>query len=371
MDNYEKIKMDFSLLIEKLNKACANQGIAIHDIEKKSEILYHYKFGNGGIIEIFNTKNGYNLHYKHGKMQDQGKLILDEAFSNQSGEIEQILGTYAKYQGILDKYDTIEQFRDELIAFTKEIGAIVNNKELNPYAIFSADISRNHEKITVHIYKKNVLLQGKNYFLWDEICTWIERELEAPVNEILVRVTGDKNIFGKITDSKGKGVIEEAEAQLKSRIKDAYDFLFEHDKKFLNSAICLILYDNELPEYSCIAISAFKGLEGYFRKVVAEFIGKRDPDAMAKVYNPQDSFGWLFNLNMTGTYSLVTKYVDSSNLDVSRAFERLYLIYKDERNPYCHSTGIATRTCDTMEEAKNLVDSVLSSINQTFTIFNR
>lgn len=330
-------------ILKRLNDICLERGIPVYKPDEKSDNLCHFRFGDGGLIAIYTTKDGLNLRYKLGKMQELGKSLLEDVFTNQNGEIEHISGTCAMYEGILDKYDTVENFKDDLCNCIIQSGAKIEPKTLNPYAVFSGDIIRGHEKITVHIYRTKVLLQGKNYFLWDEVCSWIERKLEAPVNEILVRVTGDRDIFEKITVSKGTNVINEAEAILRSRLKQAYEYLLEHDQKFLKSAVCLILYGNELPEYSGIVTSAFKGFEGYFRKAIAEKIGSRIPEVMNRVYNPRDNFSWLFDSDhITDSHYLKAKYTDPANISCDRAFERLYLIYKDRRNPYAHSTGVAT-----------------------------
>ncbi|EGD46756.1 hypothetical protein Cpap_1295 [Ruminiclostridium papyrosolvens DSM 2782] len=369
MEVFENIKLTKEEIITKLTDACKGLGISVSGVEKKNEKLYHFKFSDVGIIAIYITKDGFmNPKYKFGKMHEQGRELLEIAVGDKSN-IERVKTTYAKYENLLTKFSSNEQFTEEFKQYIEnELGGTIQLKHATLYEVFYWDIIKDNEKVTVHCYRTNLLLQGKNNYLWDDICIWIEQKLDSPVSEMLVRITGDENINGKIATT----AINEAENILKDRLKTAYDILFPHDRKFLNSAICLILYNNPLQEYSAIINPAFKGLEGYLRKMIAEKIGSRIPEVMKKVYDPKLSLSWLVEKDKyMDTYFINRNYGDSRNPSNDRAFEGLYKIYKEDRNPYSHSTGLATRTCDSIEDAKDIVDQILSAISSTYSIFSR
>ena len=368
MNNYENIKMTVEQLEKKLKEACDELNLSVQQRDDKSNTLTHFKFGEGGIIAIYNTKNGLNLKHKFGKMQDVGLKLLELAFGGECA-VAHIQSTVASYKNVLSKFISIEKFTEDFKDLViNELMCKIEIKNKAQYAVFSWDVIRGTEKVTINCYMSSLVLQGKNNFLWDNICNWIEQKLDSPVSEMLVRFTGDENINRKINQS----VIDEAEEILKNRLGSAYDILFTHDRRFLNSAICLILHEIPLQEYSAIINPAFKGLEGYFRKMIAEKIGSRKSEVMQKVYDPKQSLKWLVDKDtLTGTYYLKSDYRNSSNPSSDRAFERLYIMYKEERNPYSHSTGTATRTCDNIDDAKDLVDQILSAITSTYSIFSR
>lgn len=148
--------------------------------------------------------------------------------------------------------------------------------------------------------------------------------------------------------------------KMKNKLKSSYSYLDEAILKSISGSITLLEQSYYIEDYTGHVTGVFKALEGYLKKILC----KRFNYTIKK----KQSFYMFFRENGKPSKidldsNLTQKEKDSLN--------RLYTIYNDKRNVYLHSTVDPSqmRIIEKIREAKDLVDEILSEIEDSYNIF--
>lgn len=359
MKTIKGVKMDLASCLELLKEIASNKGISEIGFGNIKNNMCEFNFCDGGIINIFLSNKGLTLSANYGKQQIIGSEIIKEFNDMLDNEFQRIKPSYAKYKVKLDK----NSFKNNLKKAIVVIGGSIGEKNCTEYEYFQWEAVKDREKMSITLYNNGTLLiQGRTHMFWDNVCDWVEKELNSPVSEVLVRVTSDEHIVNKLKSESDEEVLDNAEQELKDRLGSSYSFLHNHDIKFLVASLSLLRYNKILPEYSPIIMPSFKALEGYTKKLLVKLY----PSLEDEIYKPSFKFSKIFEYNnLFEIYVLRTEYyIDSAK---TYALERLYAKLKDDRNPYMHSTAPIAKTCDNIEEASSIVDEVITLIADSYT----
>ncbi len=208
-----------------------------------------------------------------------------------------------------------------------------------------------------------LLLQGKENDLFDKICTIVEKILLPAEKDVALRFlsNNEKTMEEFITVYTPK-ILETAEENIKGSLGLAFDFLEEHDKKYLVASECLVLAKLNLPEFSPVVMPAAKAFEGFTKKLVVK-IGLFPNNHFS---TKDANFGILCDKKHGNRNNLVAKekyagsYLDklANTLDMSRNF-------------MMHSDDSQVTKVNTHEEAIEKQKEICKNIEELFEYFNK
>lgn len=245
------------------------------------------------------------------------------------------------------------------------------------YYMISIRDKKYYDKVTITQYENTgkLLLQGKTWNVWDNLCNAIEKKLNTPVTEIILRYMGksDEN-EEKITDIVTDSLTIKATQKIHARMGNSFDFLYEHDKKLLISSQAMLDAGIDYGDYYCYVAPALRVIEGYLKKVLIDLGICTETEIIELKTNGKPKF--RFNTVFDGTKQLHKKHKDKLNNYNSTVEEKekaLLLIYDKFswlRSPYKHDSPPPIYSVDSYDDAEAIFDEIIGMINTTYvTLF--
>lgn len=268
---------------------------------------------------------------------------------------------------ILIKYLELKGTKDDKLSQQLVIKSISVLKDILEYisADFEGKISVEHvdnryiltsfynDKLTITENKRNIVLQGKPYYTFNIVYTFlasidiISFDEYIELGQQFSEETYEPNI---IRD------------QIKQSLPCAYKYMEEAQIKSISGSFSFINKNIKSEDYSSPLTGVFKSLEGYIKKLLTQEFG--------------------FKLKKIGTLSPFKKDKKTKQTEIDKrsdieekdkeALYQLYEMYNDKRNVYTHSTVDPSqmRIIQDYKEAENLRTEVLNVIEKTYkTIF--
>ncbi|MEW6006490.1 MAG: type II toxin-antitoxin system RnlA family toxin [Stygiobacter sp.] len=216
--------------------------------------------------------------YNTGKFVPEGspKLKLRKEFDELKVSIEKdpeiILREIKQKKSVSAKYVVIGNKKiDEVLESIKSENYLSLKFETSPHntQLYRVKIESDKCNMVITQFKNGtLLLQGKENNLFDKICTLIEKILLPAEKDVALRfLSNDEKTMEEFISIYTPKILEKAEENIKKILGKAFDFLEEHDKKYLIASECLVLAKLNLPEFSPVVMPAAKAFEGFTKKV--------------------------------------------------------------------------------------------------------
>ncbi len=296
---------------------------------------------------------------------------LKTEFNKMKKDVEEdpskILGTQIEVKSICTKYNIIlNKLREEVCnTLTKgEFDSKDLTKNPTPSEDYRLKLSRWNETISLTQYKNwTLLIQGKTDSLHNSVCDDIELIIKPDNKEVILRfLWSDEEVVKNFATNFTPESLTKAEESIKSKLPDAYDFLEEHDKKWLISSVSLGFLDIPLPEYTPIVMPAAKAFEGYIKKLlVTSWLYPQNH------FIPKNSSFWnLLTQNDPQRLAFIKK--DTSWV-IDTYLKKIDVDLNQYRNFFMHSSGNYTSNISTIEEARRKLEEILKEMQEIHTYF--
>ncbi len=237
--------------------------------------------------------------------------------------------------------------------------AIEIEDNLNKRIQYIAKISRGKLTLTVTQFSNGtLLLQGKNNTLFSNACEIIERIANPDEKAVIARfISDDEENLKQFSMKYTPELLAQAEANIKSKLGEVYDYLYEYDRKYFVASECLCIAGIPLPEYSALVMPASKGFEGFAKKLTVD-IGLFDSNHFK---SKNASFGVLSDKTHPKR-----KAVCQKNKYNETHLEQLDLAIDKYRHFMMHSDDTAITKVETKEEAVAKVNEICREAKEIF-----
>lgn len=233
----------------------------------------------------------------------------------------------------------------------------------NDNEIYRVKILQDSSSLTAIQYKTGTLLiQGKKDLLFDDICTSIEK-ISAPTGkEVVIRFLADnKEALDSINATFSPDLLNRAEVKVKSILgDDIFNFIEEHDRKYLIASECLRICEIPLPEFSPVVMPASKAFEGFAKKVLIsiEFYPSNHFD------DKTASFSYLNDKRHANRNTLINKEAYAGSF-----LDKISLCLEENRNFMMHSNSSLVTKVNTLQEASNKLDDISKEMKEIYHYF--
>ena len=228
---------------------------------------------------------------------------------------------------------------------------------------YRAKIIRNDSSLTLtQFYNGTLLLQGKTDKLFDDNCNLVERIANPSEKEIISRfISSDEKNLKIFTTKYTPALIDLAEANVKKKLVNIYDYLESHDRKWFVASECLCLAKIPLPEFSPLVMPASKAFEGFSKKILVD-IRLVEADHFKRT-------GANFSpLNNSGNPK--RKAICERERHADTMLKKIDLCLKMNRHFMMHSDESKITKVDLQDEAENKVNGIFEETKEIFDYFN-
>ncbi len=210
----------------------------------------------------------------------------------------------------------------------------------------------NNDKLTMTRNSKNIVLQGKPYYVFNVILTFIA-ELDMISFDTYVSLCQQYN-----ENAYSANIIRES---IKEILKNSYSYMEEAQLKSISGAYSFINKNIVSEDYSAPLTGVFKALEGYIKKLLTQQFGFK--------LKKQNATLSPFRLDKKTKKTEIDLRTDISSND-KKALYLLYNAYCDKRNVYTHSTVDPSqmKIIENYKEAEELRTEVLETIEKSYKI---
>lgn len=211
--------------------------------------------------------------------------------------------------------------------------------------------SFNNDKVTITKNENNFVIQGKPYYTFNIVLTFIA-SLEIVSFDEYVNLEKQFN-----EDAYGANIIRD---KIKQILKTSYGYMEEAQLKSISGAFSFISPDIESEDYSSALTGVFKALEGYIKKLLTQ--------KFKFILKPKQNLS-SFKKDVKTQKDEIDLRNDILQKDKD-ALHKLYDTYCDKRNVYVHSTVDPSqmRIIQDYKEAEELRDEILEIIEETYKI---
>lgn len=351
------------LVIEYLLKYCKEKEYQIKQQESKDKMRFEISNGLERVnVDIYHTGAfvpGGRINYRLRKEFDALKVKIES-------EPEIILSEFKQKKSVSVKYNVLEQERIDKIVEAIKTEGININFESNPPStqVYHAKIDIDGCSVVITQYTNGtLLLQGKENYVFDRICTLVEKILLPNEKDVALRfLSSDEKKMEEFITIYTPKILETAEGNIKGLLGNTLDFLEEYDKKYLIASECLALANLNLPEFSPVVMPAAKAFEGFVKKLVIK-IGLFSPDHF-KTKNA--NFSILKDKNHPNRKMLVTKEKYAGSF-----LDRLDNALDMTRNFVMHSDDSQVTKINTHNEAVQRLNEICKNVKEEFEYFNK
>lgn len=204
------------------------------------------------------------------------------------------------------------------------------------------------DKLTITINQNNILFQGKPYYTFNIVYTFIANLDLISFDEYVLMGQNFSD------DTYSPNIIRN---KIKDILIHSYAYMEEAQIKSISGSFSFINKNVSSEDYSSPLTGVFKALEGYIKKLLTQKYG--------------------FIIRSKGTLSPFKKdksgltEIDKRTDILSKDKDALYLLYElycDQRNVYTHSTvdPAQMRVIQDYKEAEELRDNILAKIEETY-----
>lgn len=209
--------------------------------------------------------------------------------------------------------------------------------------------SFNNDKITITKNDNNIVIQGKPYYTFNIVMTFIAGLDLISFDEYV----GLGSQFSE--EAYNANVIRD---RIKHILKTSYIYMEEAQLKSISGSFSFINSKIKSEDYSSPLTGVFKALEGYIKKLLTQ----------------KFNFKLKYNLSSFKKDKKTGKTEIDLRTDIMQkdkdALYKLYSTYCDKRNVYTHSTvdPAQMRVIQNYKEAEELRDEILEIIEETYKI---
>lgn len=289
-------------------------------------------------VDIFLLKDGINPNTV-GKNKELASALIKFLEMKGTKDDQSSRQVVVKNTSILD--EILNYIKSD---FDGKIKILVTN---NRYVLTSF----NNDKITITKNKNNFVIQGKPYYTFNIVLTFIAG-LDIVSFDEYVNLEKQFN-----DDAYGANIIRD---KIKQILKTSYEYMEEAQLKSISGAFSFISPDIESEDYSSPLTGVFKALEGYIKKLLTQ--------KFKFILKPKQNLS-PFKKNVKTQKDEIDLRNDILQKDKD-ALHKLYDTYCDKRNVYVHSTVDPSqmRIIQDYKEAEELRDEILEIIEETYKI---
>ncbi len=367
----KKIRYASELCISRLEEIAREMDLEFGIEEKKDHKILRFLTSehSDGIIRLYETKkNGQTLDGTVGnkEISDIVLTIFDERYC-QGGDhtIQSKTAIYdinkAKFN---EMYNIIE-------SSANKNDYNVNLKDAPSHVNYMIEINhkKKQDKVTVSQFESGkLMIQGRSWEVWDEICNVIDEELNVPTEEMVLRLMSKEGV--SVTNVITSDLTSNGETEIKKRLGDAFNFLYDHDKKLIVSSQSMLLSGVDYGDYYCYIAPCLRVIEGYLKKVIADlgFFTETEIEELKLNGKPKFNFGWVFNGNTALQQRIKDQLSGDSAIAAKQevALLKIYKEYAETRSPLQHDGPPIQKQIDSYDEAESYFDQVVGVISNTY-----
>ena len=321
---------------KEINETFVLRSFLGNDSQKELKCFIH---GKECRIKFYLKKNTVKLQ-PIGQNIECSNLLIDYIVSKgQPAEIETKQFTFPCSTKIVDSLITyIQDECSELISLSQS-NNIYRFKGYNEDTLI----------LTFYPTSNKAMIQGKPLQVYSLIITYLSTISDysfEQINEI-------NNTFNNT-----KLTVTELRNDIKTQIGDAYSYLDEALLKCISGSFSLLNQKGICEDYTGCLTGIFRALEGYLKKILTQKFG--------------------YKISRDRTFSMFYKESGNSEIDrdsnisleIKTELTKLYSLYSNKRNVYLHTTvnPVYTSIIETLDEAQNLSNDILSKIKQSYTV---
>lgn len=340
----------------------------------QNDIVSDFPFHLGGKIRI----------YKSGAVVFQGKVDIKKnleeiwhekcQFAVANNEIINAPNlTFAYFIPETKKIGLKKQIDDYIIE-----NEYKSNPKKDPNAQFTYTINDDqNNKLSLTMYKTNKLVfRGKQTDLWENFTEYISSMLDMSVNTMVANIIHNET-YAKVVSQDEIEIIDvvtskdkdEAEAFIKRRLGDSYEFLYENDCYRIESSEVLLLLNPPVKDYFGCVSGTLEALEGFTKKLVIEIGAFSEAEIMRK--GPERwSFQKVYNAKSDTLSDEVLNALSSNTQEKEKQMDILIALIKTiskYRNVHFHSGPPSGGTpISTLEKAQEMHNEVVSLIKKAY-----
>lgn len=338
----EKANVNKDLINKKLNELEAEyEG----KLEKKTDFHTQLKL-KGLVINIYcDKKNNYNVSLDDKKEKERQFIeIFKNIFDVCSTEYEEELN----YQLSFDKKFFLEKKSKFCNDFKIEEKLFDNNK---PVKI--------NNEVTITIYPKKILFQGKYKQQYHDIVAWLEDNISKDLN--ISRLFLDENkekIFLKEQKDDNFWI-----SKLKERMPKSKDYFNGKLMAIMSSSMIIFHEQINCPDYSLFSNPVLRGIEGYIKK-----ISKIEESIENGIISKKMSELFEQTYPNSGVYRIKPMIKNIFKKNEVLALEKAFNFYQKHRHEYVHiDNSIETsKIIKDKEKCKELITQALLMIENTY-----
>ena len=331
------IKMTIDECIQCLEDICKQHNWG-YEVQMKQRNIQFVAIRNDerALLRLYDTNtNGRSVDPSAGSNGSFNEDLCDLFL--QASVLRLLQSAWASYRVSSDEK---QKFIQDLNEFAASTGCTINQIAGAGYIEYRGKYYSNDrpgEAITITLHTTGTFqIQGKSYIVWDQLCEWVEKRLNASESDMIIRFCGKEsqaaNIRGVITTN----TKDDAETVAREALGLAFDFLHEMDQKYAISTYCQVISGIEYPdnEYSTYVMPICKTLEGYIKDVLVKLGVCRERE-----FDVNWTFGSVFAGNNFD--QKVKPHLNGTPQEVSMketALKELYDLIPDRRHVIMHSS---------------------------------
>lgn len=375
-----KLRFTTDECVNNINKICSKSNIAISREDKSDHIILNLSEldGREGMIRIYDSKKGRTLDGSQKNVLFNEEILIEFNTLYCGNNDANIRDKSSVYKIKDSKLEEIKMIIKETAS--KNNYSINEDNDVVQSIYYRVRVKGKEEKDAITVTQFNsgkLLIQGTGWQTWDDICESIEKELKFSVKEILVRYMGtdkDESIesIESIDNIITNTLLEKAEEEVKSRLGEAYNYLYEHDRKLIVSSQAQLIAEVDYGDYYCYVAPVLKVIEGYLIKIIVDLNIKTETEIqeIKPSGKPKFNFGCVFNGNssMNTTSKQVLVITSSTVDDKEKALLDIYEKYSWRRSPYQHNGVPPIEEVASYEDAEVIFNEIVVMIKETYKV---
>jgi len=366
----KKIRLSNDICITYINNIANEKDMKVHVESKKDHTILRISEDNKseGIIRIYATKSkGQTLDGSVGNTEINDLILSTFEERHCQGGDSRIESKVATYNVKNNDFDEIKDVIE--ISANKHSYVVKEKVTPPPHAYYSIEVSHSeiHDKVTITQYNSGkLMIQGKSWEVWDDICNDIEEFLNISVEDIVLRMLSKEGTT--ITNVITNTLQSDGQAKISERMGRAFNFLYDHDQNLITSSQCMLLAEVNYGDYYCYVAPCLRVIEGYLKKVIVElgFYTETEIEELNHNGKPKFHFGWVYNGTSALQQDIKKQLINDPENKKEDALLKVYNVYTNTRNPLQHDGPPVQRTITSYDEAESYFDQIVGVISSTY-----